>query len=192
MRAPNTAKIGISLFVLFVCSIGQVQRKRQQSKTPQNHHRIGIERKEEETTESKGFKCPLTSRISCERVDNGEACTRETSKHGKHSPCETIEGLFHFSYCNLNQKGSMRQHRELFTGEIQVNHENRSDPSKEPIHDINLRGETCRTIARVMQLDTCSDSFEASLEMEAWSNGDIVCSSHSTFRILQPISTLVQ
>ena len=192
MRAPNTVKIGISLFVLLVCSVGHVQRKRKQSKTSQNHHRIGIERKQEEMTESKGVKCPLTSRISCERVDNGEACTRETSKHGKHSPCETIEGLFHFSYCNLNQKGSMRQHRELFTGEIQVNHEDRSYPSKESIHDVSLRGETCRTIARVMKFDTCSDTFEASLEMQAWRNDDFVCSSHATFRILQPISTLVQ
>ena len=181
------------MFVFLVCSTVQVQRKRQKSKTPQNHHhRIGIERQGEETTESKGIKCPLTSRISCERVDNGDACTRETSKYGKHSPCETIEGLFHFSYCNLNQKGSMRQQRESFTGEIQVIHEDGSDPFKEPIHDVSLRGETCRTIAKVMKLDTCSDTFQASLEMQAGSNGKILCSSHATFRILQSISTLVQ
>jgi hypothetical protein len=128
--------------------------------------------------------CPMSTKVTCHRADNGEPCDDASSD-------SLFEGVFHFTYCNTKLIfDDERTSIDYFGGELSVADDNIL--LSEAVHDNNLGPETCRKLGHVMKIDGDKGNFQASLDIEAWAGNKVLCRSSAIFRIIKPVEKLIE
>ena len=127
--------------------------------------------------------CYVTSNISCKIIADGRDCFEIIPKP---QSCETIEVLFKFSYCNTKNRvdESLETAFHYVGGEMNVEN---GKLLSEPIDDGTLDPETCRIVGHVSKIDSCLRHLEASMEVEAWEDDKIVCTSSDFYKFVKPM-----
>jgi hypothetical protein len=150
-------------------------------------------RKQQETS-SIEEECYITSNIHCQLVANGKPCDEIITKPGS---CEPVDVYFKFTYCNTKDENEedndgdddANQGNWYVGGEINVE---KGGILSEPIHDDALEPQTCRVLGHESTVDSCSQVLEASIQVSAWEDNEMICTSSDVYKVFKLMTPEVE